>query len=358
MRVARCAAEGRMILRLDGVHKSFATGFRMRRVSVLNGVSLELAAGDAYGLLGANGAGKSTTLRVLLGLTRPDRGSGELLGAPLGDQRVRARLGYLPETPAFHDQLSALEFLTLCGSLFGLRSHDLCQRAIVWLERLELQHAADMRLRKMSKGMLQRLGLAQALLGDPELLVLDEPMSGLDPHGRKLVRDLILEQRAQGRTVLFSSHILSDVEIVCTRAGMLRDGVVVHEQRLDDLTAFAPQSVEVQARGLDDEMVARLGRGAHRVARHGVNVLFVVAPGRPAQDLVRAVLDAGGTLDGVVPRRVSLEEALVAVGVLTAAAEAMPASTALHRAHEPVAAVPTPGTNATANPKHERVKQE
>jgi len=301
-----------MILRLETIHKSFATGFRMRRVPVLRGVELELQAGDAYGLLGANGAGKSTTLRVLLGLTRPDRGGGTLLGAPLGDRSVCSRLGYAPETPAFHEQLSALEFLTLGGRLLGLRSAALRKRALALLERLELGAAADLRLRKMSKGMLQRLGLANALLGDPELLVLDEPMSGLDPHGRKLVRDLILEERARGRTVLFSTHILSDVEIVCTRAGMLRDGVVARELRLDDLSSLATQVVEVQARGLEPATVDALERGAERVVRHGSSTFFVVAPGRPAQELVRAILGAGGSLDAVVPRRPSLEDILVA----------------------------------------------
>lgn len=312
-----------MILRLDDIHKSFATGFWMRRREVLRGVTLELNAGDAYGLLGGNGAGKSTTLRILLGLSRPDRGQGTLLGAPLGDRRVRARLGYLPETPAFHDQLTALEFLTMCGELQGLRGADLRRRALTWLERLELTAAVHLRLRKMSKGMLQRLGLAQALLAEPELLVLDEPMSGLDPHGRKLVRDLILEQRAHGRTVLFSTHILSDVEIVCTRAGMLREGRLAHELRLDDIGALGANDVEIQATGLDEDAVRRLGGLVRAVTRNGRRVMFTVSPGGPVQDVVAAIQAAGGVLDALVPRRPSLEEVLVHAGALQAA-EATP----------------------------------
>ena len=307
-----------MILRLDDIHKSFATGFWMRRRQVLRGITLELGAGDAYGLLGGNGAGKSTTLRILLGLTRPDRGHGTLLGAPLGARAARARLGYLPETPAFHDQLTALEFLTLCGELQGLRGADLRRRALAWLERLELAAAVHLRLRKMSKGMLQRLGLAQALLGDPELLVLDEPMSGLDPHGRKLVRDLILEQRVQGRTVLFSTHILSDVEIVCTRAGMLRDGTLAHELRLDDIGALGTSDVEIQATGLDEAAVRRLSAGARAVTRNGRRVMFTVPAGRPVQDLVTGIQSAGGVLDALVPRRPSLEEVLLQAGAFPA----------------------------------------
>jgi len=305
-----------MILRLEEIHKSFAAGFWMRRRDVLRGVSLELQAGEAYGLLGGNGAGKSTTLRILLGLSRPDRGQGALLGAPLGDRRARARLGYLPETPAFHDQLSGLEFLTFCGQLQGMRGRELRVRALALLERLELASAAGVKLRKMSKGMLQRVGLAQALLGEPELLVLDEPMSGLDPHGRKLVRDLILEQRAAGRTVLFSTHILADVEIVCTRAGMLRDGQLACELRLDDLASLGAQSVEVQAGGLDARAVDRVAMFAVQVTRAGSQVLFSVAPGRPTQALVAAIAAAGGTLEAVVPRRPSLEDVLVASGAM------------------------------------------
>jgi ABC-2 type transport system ATP-binding protein len=313
-----------MILGLENVHKSYASGFLMRRRDVLRGLSLALEPGDAYGLLGHNGAGKSTTIRILLGLTRPDRGTGTVLGAPLGDRRARGRLGYLPETPTFHEQLSALEFLTLCGQLQGLRGADLRRRALQLLERLELAGARDLRLRKMSKGMLQRLGLAQALLGEPELLVLDEPMSGLDPQGRKLVRDLILEQRAAGRTVLFSTHILSDVEVVCTRAGILRDGVVERELRLEELGRLGAESVEVQVRGLDATVVERLASRARGTLRNGDSVLFTTAPGAATQELVAAVIGAGGTLESLVPRRSSLEEIYVA----TTAAGRVPRSDA------------------------------
>jgi len=300
-----------MILGLEDIHKSYTTGFLMRRRPVLRGLSLVLEPGDAYGLLGHNGAGKSTTIRILLGLTRADRGRGSLLGMPLGDRRVRRRLGYLPETPTFHEQLSALEFLTLCGRLQGLAGSDLRSQALALLERLDLADARDLRLRKMSKGMMQRLGLAQALLGEPEILVLDEPMSGLDPQGRKLVRDLILEQRAAGRTVLFSTHILSDVEVVCTRAGILRDGVLGRELRLDELARLGADSVEVLARGLDASVVDRLASRARGCVRSGDSALFTVVPGAPAHELVSAILGAGGVLESVVPRRVSLEEIYV-----------------------------------------------
>jgi ABC-2 type transport system ATP-binding protein len=173
---------------------------------------------------------------------------------------------------------------------------------------VQLEHARKTRLRKMSKGMLQRLGLAQVLLGDPELLVLDEPMSGLDPPGRKLVRDLIVEQRDAGKTVLFSTHILSDAEVVCTRAGILREGRVVRELSLEELGRLQSESVEVEVSGLPDALVRRLQARARSVIRAAGSILFTVAPGEDVRDLVQATLTAGGNVESIVPRRVSLEE--------------------------------------------------
>jgi ABC-2 type transport system ATP-binding protein len=297
-----------MVVRLENIHKSFTSGFLMRRKCVLKGLSLSVHDGDAYALLGANGAGKSTTLRILLGLTRPDRGDGSLFGRRLDDRVVHGRLGYLPENPSFHEQLTACEFLRYCGRLAGLRGALLSSRVHTLLERVQLEQARNTRLRKMSKGMLQRLGLAQVLLGDPELLVLDEPMSGLDPPGRKLVRDLIVEQRQAGKTVLFSTHILSDAEVVCTRAGILRDGCVARELSLEDLGRLQSKSVEVAVSGVPDAVVRELQAQAFSVIHAPGSVLFTVAPGEPVRDLLQATLAAGGNVESIVPRRVSLEE--------------------------------------------------
>ena len=312
-----------MLLRLENIHKSFATGFLMQRRQVLRGLELAVQAGEAYALLGANGAGKSTTLRVLLGLARPDRGGGTLFGKPLGDRAARRQLGYLPENPSFHEQLTAVEFLRCCGGLLGLRGTALVQRIDALLERVELQGARGTRLRKLSKGMLQRLGLAQALLGDPELLVLDEPMSGLDPPGRKLVRDLILEQRQAGKTVLFSTHILADVETVCTRAGILRDGRLETELRLEDLSRLRAESVELTLSGLEERDVRRLGLLARSALRAGSHVIFTVGPGE-VQELVHAALEAGGRVESLVPRRVSLEDIYLEVSRRAEAPAAAP----------------------------------
>jgi len=297
-----------MVIRLDHIRKSFTSGFLMHRKTVLDDLSLSMEAGDAYALLGANGAGKSTTLRVLLGLTQPDSGHGELFGEALGSQAGRRRLGYLPENPSFHEQLTADEFLGYCGHLLGLRGALLTKRISAQLDRVQLGHARHVRLRKMSKGMVQRLGLAQVLLGDPELLILDEPMSGLDPPGRKLVRDIILEQRDAGKTVLFSTHILSDAEVVCTRAGVLRAGRIASEIRLDDLSRLRSECVEVTLSGLDDSAVRELQALADATVRISGGVLFNVAPGEPVHRLVQAGLARGGGLQSVVPRRASLED--------------------------------------------------
>jgi ABC-2 type transport system ATP-binding protein len=297
-----------MVVRLDNIRKAFSSGFLMKRKAVLRGLSLGIQEGDAYALLGANGAGKSTTLRILLGLTRPDAGEGRLFGRPLDDRVVHGRLGYLPENPSFHEQLTAREFLSYCGKLVGLGGASLSRRLDDLLVRVQLEHARKTRLRKMSKGMLQRLGLAQVLLGDPELLVLDEPMSGLDPPGRKLVRDLIVEQRDAGKSVLFSTHILSDAEVVCTRAGILREGHVVRELSLEELGRLQSESVEVEVSGLPDALVRRLQARARSVIRAAGSILFTVAPGEDVRDLVQATLTAGGNVESIVPRRVSLEE--------------------------------------------------
>ena len=300
-----------MVLRLEQIHKSYVSGFRMRRKPVLCGIDLELQAGDAYALLGSNGAGKSTTLRILLGLALPDRGSGTLLGKPLGDREARCRIGYLPESPSFHEQLKAAEFLTLSGQLLGMRGRGLAQRIDTLLERVELSEARSRKLRKLSKGMLQRLGLAQALLGDPDLLILDEPMSGLDPPGRKLVRDLILEQRAAGKTVLFSTHILSDAEVVCTRAGILSGGCIARDLHLDELHRVGAEAVEITVTHLVDEQVQRLEPQSLASVRTGNQVLFTLRPGAPAQEFLRAVLQCNGRVESVVPRRVSLEKVYI-----------------------------------------------
>ena len=219
---------GQSALRIAGLHKAVHVGFRRRRVDILRGVDLEVAGNDVFGLLGPNGAGKTTTVKVALGLMRPTSGSVEL-GVP-GVSHV----GYLPENPYFYDYLSGREFLGFCARLFGLGAERRRERVEALLREVGLQDAAGVHLRKYSKGMLQRAGIAQALVNDPELVLLDEPMTGLDPVGRVEVKRIIQGLQERGKTVLFNSHILSDVHELCTRVAIMREGRVAWSGTVDE----------------------------------------------------------------------------------------------------------------------------
>jgi ABC-2 type transport system ATP-binding protein len=228
------AAKG-PVLKVDNLHKTFRVGFLRRRVEAVRGVSFEVQAGEIFGLLGPNGAGKTTVIKSLMGLIFPTRGTIEILGQHAQKPAARQTVGYLPENPYFHEYLTAKELLEFSGQLAGLSSEEIERERDQLIEQVGLTDAAKRPLRKFSKGMLQRIGLAQALLGKPQFLVLDEPMSGLDPIGRKLVADLIKKRNEQGTTIMFSSHILSDVERLCHRVAILNKGVKVAEGRLDEL---------------------------------------------------------------------------------------------------------------------------
>ena len=213
------------VLRLEHLTKDFPSGFSRRtRHRALDNLSIHVPAGAIFGLLGPNGAGKSTTLNLLIGLLRPTSGSIEVLGRPPGNLTVRQRIGFLPENPSFHGHLTPEELLTYFAGLFGLSGQERAQRVRQSLERAGIEADRRRPIREHSKGMVQRVGIAQALVNDPELLILDEPMSGLDPFGRRTLRELILERAASGRTVVFSSHILSDVEEICTEVAILARG--------------------------------------------------------------------------------------------------------------------------------------
>ena len=204
--------------------KIYRVGFFMRRVEGLVGLDLEVGAGEAFGFIGPNGAGKTTTIKILMGLQSQTSGTAEIFGMDVGDASARERVGFLPERPYFYEHLSAREVLHFYGQLSRMDVEQRTDRIEMLLERMQLTRFADITLGKYSKGMLQRVGLCQTLLHDPDLVVLDEPMSGLDPVGRALVRDIILEQREAGKTVFFSSHILADVEAICDRVAILVGG--------------------------------------------------------------------------------------------------------------------------------------
>jgi len=206
--------------------KTFRLGFFMKRIEAVRDVSFDVRKSEIFGLLGPNGAGKTTTLKIMMSLIRPTSGSIHVFGLRVPDRSIYQRVGFLPENPYFYEYLNPVEFVSFAGSLFGIERKVRANRAEELLERVGLADARRHPLRKFSKGMLQRLGIAQALINRPELLVLDEPMSGLDPIGRRDVRRLILELRDAGTTILFSSHILSDVEMICDRVAIINKGKV------------------------------------------------------------------------------------------------------------------------------------
>lgn len=278
-------------------------------VTVLSDISLSVGRGEIFGFLGHNGAGKTTTMKVLLGLLRATSGHVELLGSSVEQVATRARIGYLPESPYFYDYLTAEEFLCFYGKLAGLDRETAQKRIPQLLERVSLTEARHRQLRKFSKGMLQRVGLAQALIHDPELVILDEPMSGLDPIGRKEVRDLILSLRDQGKTVFFSTHIISDVEMVCDRVGIVSKGRIRSVGRIEDLVnSHVAQTVEVVCDGVIGDNLPDVKALATRILQRGDRCLMML-PGQEHLERVLAVLrTAGGKLVSVIPHKESLED--------------------------------------------------
>ncbi|HUR35248.1 MAG TPA: ABC transporter ATP-binding protein [Vicinamibacterales bacterium] len=293
--------------------KDYAVGFwRTRPYRALDHLSLEVAAGEVFGFLGPNGAGKTTTLKLLMRLVFPTSGRAEMLGRPAGDLDVRRRVGYLPEHPYFYDYLTAEELLSYFAGLFGISGRERTRRVSDLLDEVGLGAERRLQLRKFSKGMLQRVGIAQALLNEPELVILDEPMSGLDPLGRRDVRSLILRLRDRGCTVFFSSHVLSDAEALCSRVAILAKGRLVTAGRLTDMVAFQIRGWEVVAIGVGGDLLARLTPRASRVTRIGDDRYVFDLPVDPGPDRFVADLSAGGaTLLSVNPLRDTLEDFFV-----------------------------------------------
>ncbi|HMG74141.1 MAG TPA: ABC transporter ATP-binding protein [Pyrinomonadaceae bacterium] len=298
------------IVEIENLTKDYETGFwRKRKTRALDGLSLTVESGQIFGFLGANGAGKTTTLKLLMRLIFPTAGTARILDRDIGDVAMHARIGYLPENPYFYDYLTAREFLNYCGQLFGLDRDTRERRTQELLTRVNLETKGwDRQLRKFSKGMLQRVGLAQALVNDPEIVFLDEPMSGLDPVGRREVRDLIASLRTQGKTVFMCSHILSDIEVLCDSVAILKHGRLAHAGSLAELRANEANTVEVIAIGADAEVLKRLlGQGA-TVATTAGGVRIEVADETQVDEVIAALRSVNGKLVSVQPVRQSLEE--------------------------------------------------
>jgi len=286
---------------------------RKRRTRVaLKDLDLSVEQGEIFGLLGPNGAGKTTTLKILMGIIFATRGTARILDRPLGDKWAKSRLGFLPENPFFYDYLTGREFLRYYGQLYGIARGERRRRAETLLERVGLADAADLPLKGYSKGMLQRAGLAQALLNDPDVVFLDEPQSGLDPLGRKEIRDIILQLREEGKTVFFSSHILSDAEMVCDRVGILYSGELRNLGKLSELLSARIKEYEIVARGLPESTIERWRERVSRLLVQKDEAMVFVEKEEDARAILGQINAAGATLVSFNPRRETLEEYFIA----------------------------------------------
>jgi ABC-2 type transport system ATP-binding protein len=312
-------------IEIDSLTKDYAVGFwRPRPYRALDGVTLRVEANEVFGFLGPNGAGKTTTLKLLMQLIYPTSGRMSILGRPAGDPEVRRRIGFLPEAPYFYDYLTAEELLTYFAGLFGIRNPERRKRVADLLDRVGIGGERLMPMRKFSKGMLQRVGLAQAVINDPEVVFLDEPMSGLDPIGRRDVRALILGLRDRGCTVFFSSHILPDAETLCSRVGILAGGRMVATGSLSEMLAFKVAGWELVVAGIDAAAIGLLGAVVRGVAPTADGRCTVdLAPDCEPERVIAAVHDRGGRLVSLNPLRTTLED--VFMEQVTASQAAAPA---------------------------------
>jgi ABC-2 type transport system ATP-binding protein len=301
-------------VRTEALTKHYTVGFwRSRPYVALDGLNLEVARGEVFGFLGPNGAGKTTTLKLLMQLIFPTSGTATILGRPVGDVAVRRSIGYLPENPAFYDNVSAEELLAYFASLFGFHGAERKTRVSRLLDEVGLGAERRLQIRKYSKGMIQRVGLAQALINDPEIVFLDEPMSGLDPLGRREVRDIIMRLRDRGTTVFFSSHILSDAEALCSRVGIIAAGRLVAAGTMAEMVPFQIKGWDVVMSGLSAaslQPLIDLGATVRVVSADRWHVLLPASTS-PYEALARAQA-AGAQLVSVNPVRDTLEDFFLA----------------------------------------------
>jgi ABC-2 type transport system ATP-binding protein len=299
------------VIEIENLTKDYELGFwRKRKVRALDGLTLSIDRGQIFGFLGANGAGKTTTLKLLMRLIFPTDGRARILGHDIQDVSMHQRIGYLPENPYFYDYLTAREFLDYCAEIFGYPAAVRKKRSADLLARVRLDEKRwDTQLRKFSKGMLQRVGLAQSLVNDPEIVFLDEPMSGLDPVGRREVRDLIATLRDEGKTVFMCSHILSDIEVLCDQVAILKKGRLAQVGYLDDLRQKndGPNRMEVIASGADADALRRHLTSTEITATpRGLRI--EIGSEDEIEKVIAALRNAGGKVISVQPVKQSLEE--------------------------------------------------
>jgi ABC-2 type transport system ATP-binding protein len=299
------------VIEVKALAKTYRTPLRRKRVEAVRGISFAVEQGEVFGFLGPNGAGKTTTIRMLMGLMAPSAGEARIFDHPIPSREARAQLGFLPEAPYFYDFLTVAELLDFTGRLFGIDSAKRRRRADELIALVGLERARDNPLKSYSKGMLQRAGIAQALINDPDLLVFDEPMGGLDPVGRKEVRDIILELRDRGKTVFFSSHILADVESVVDRVAILARGEVVDTGTLGELVDATTRHTDVNLKVSGDGVEERLADLAGSVRRRGDELMARIPADGDVDGFLAAALEAGASVTSVTPHHETLEEVFI-----------------------------------------------
>ena len=296
------------IVRVDQIVKDFRPGFGLRRKRVLHGVTFQVHEGEIFGFVGPNGAGKTTTLKILMGLIRPTEGEARILGRNVAESEFRDQVGFLPENPYFYPYLTAREILDFYARLTGVESAGRAARVEELLELVKLSHVADALLRTFSKGMLQRVGVAQALIHDPAVVFFDEPMSGLDPIGRKEIRDVILSLRDAGKTVFMNTHILTDVEMICDRVAIIVKGAIRHQGPIEEFLSDSDVTSEIVLARLPSEAADQIESDYKVELRGHGERIEIRAEHKDVQSLVLGALEAGAELVSVTPHRSSLED--------------------------------------------------
>jgi ABC-2 type transport system ATP-binding protein len=297
-----------LALNIENLHKSFSLGFMLKKKKILKGISLAVNEGEIFGYLGPNGAGKTTTIKCILGLIFPDQGKIELFGHSHLSLQAKAQTGFLPENPYFYDHLTASEFLYFYSQLFSIKKNEREEKIKGLLRIVGLEQSADLQLRKFSRGMLQRIGLAQSLLNDPSLVLLDEPLGGLDPIGRKEIRDIIVELKQEGKTVFLSSHILQDIEMICDRVAIIVNGEVVNQGTLKDLISEKILFTEIELSGVEEKELKNLGES---LTEKGGRILLKVFEEDNVEKILELVKSQKGKVHSLIPRTETLEDLFV-----------------------------------------------
>ncbi|MGE5343112.1 MAG: ABC transporter ATP-binding protein [Candidatus Omnitrophota bacterium] len=290
-------------LTVQNLTKTFKSNFLLKTYPVLKGINLEVEKGEIYGFLGPNGAGKTTTMKCILGLLTPDSGTIRILDRPATQAEARRQIGFLPEQPYFYDYLTAAELLMFTGMLFSLPKATIKEKTTELLTLVGLGEKRDIKLRKYSKGMIQRVGLAQTLIHDPDFIILDEPFSGLDPIGRKELRDIILSLKRSGKTIFFSSHIIQDMELMVDRVGIILSGKMIREGKLSDLISHSVRSIEIVFDGIEENLLQAM---PYRTQDH--QFIIQVEKTDDINDTVRWIIEHNGHIQAVTPVKRTLED--------------------------------------------------